>query len=100
MEIDIGNALDSVATPGVSRETLERLDDRVGTAHGRIETAIGEREHGYAALALPETAAPDAIRAAVDPIDCDTLLVVGIGGSALGAATIADALSLDIDVYT
>ncbi|WP_122089017.1 glucose-6-phosphate isomerase [Halalkalicoccus subterraneus] len=100
MELDIGNALDSVATPGVSRDSLERLDERVAEAHDRIETRIDEREHGYAALALPETADPDAIRAAVDPIDCDTLLVVGIGGSALGAATLADALELDIDLYT
>ncbi|MDL5362420.1 glucose-6-phosphate isomerase [Halalkalicoccus sp. NIPERK01] len=100
MEIDIGNALESVATPGVSREALERLDERVAAAHDRIEAGIDEREHGYAALALPETADPDAIRAAVDPIDCDTLLVVGIGGSALGAATLADALDVDIDVHT
>lgn len=100
MEIDIGNALGSVATPGVSRDSLDRLDERVAGAHERIAAGIDGREHGYAALALPETADPDAIRAAVDPIDCDTLLVVGIGGSALGAATLADALDLDIDVYT
>ncbi len=100
MEIDIGNALDSVATPGVSRDALERPDERVTDAHDRIETGIDGREHGYAALALPDTADPAAIRAAVDPIDCDSLLVVGIGGSALGAATIADALDLDLDVHT
>lgn len=100
MEVDIGNVLDSVATPGVSRDSLERLDERVADAHERIGTGIDDREHGYAALALPETADPDAIRAAVDPIDADTLLVVGIGGSALGAATIADALDLSIDVHT
>ncbi len=100
MEVDIGNALDSVATPGVSRETLERLDERVADAHAHIAQGIDEREHGYAALALPDTVDPDAIRAAVDPIDCETLLVVGIGGSALGAATIADTLDVDIDVHT
>lgn len=100
MEIDIGNALDSVATPGVSREALSRLDERVANAHERISRGIDEREHGYAALALPETTDLDSIRAATEPIDCDTLLVVGIGGSALGAATIADALDVGIDVYT
>ncbi|ADJ14311.1 hypothetical protein [Halalkalicoccus jeotgali] len=100
MEIDIGNALDSVATPGVSRATLERLDGRVADAHARIEAGLDGRDHGYAALALPETADPDAIQAAVDPIDCETLLVVGIGGSALGAATVADTLDLDIEVHT
>ena len=100
MQVDIGNALDSVATPGVSRDTLSRLDERVADAHERILEGIDDREHGYAALALPETADPNEIRATTDPIDCETLLVVGIGGSALGAATIADALDLDIDVYT
>ncbi|MCH7659375.1 MAG: glucose-6-phosphate isomerase [Euryarchaeota archaeon] len=100
MQVDIGNALDSVATPGVSRESLERLDERVADAHERILEGVDDREHGYAALELPETADPDEIRATTDPIDCETLLVVGIGGSALGAATIADALDLDIDVYT
>lgn len=100
MQVDIGNALDSVATPGVSRDSLEQLDERVANAHERILEGIDDREHGYAALALPETVDADAIYTATDPVDCETLLVCGIGGSALGAATIADALDLDIDVYT
>lgn len=100
MQVDLGNALDSVATPGVSRESLERLDERVADAHERILEGIDEREHGYAALTLPETVDADVVYAATDPIDCETLLVCGIGGSALGAATLADALDLDIDVYT
>ncbi|WP_101294211.1 hypothetical protein [Halegenticoccus soli] len=91
MYVDLGNALD--ASPGVSREALERLDERVADAHERIQRGREESEHGYAALNLPETADPDAIRSAVEPFaDAEAVLTVGIGGSALGAATIAEAL--------
>jgi glucose-6-phosphate isomerase len=91
MYVDLGNVLDT--TPGVSREGLERLDDDVAAAHERIERGRGANEHGYAALNLPDTADPDAIRAAVDPFgDPAAILTVGIGGSALGAATIDAAL--------
>ncbi|UTF54553.1 glucose-6-phosphate isomerase [Natronosalvus rutilus] len=94
MDVDIGNALASVASPGISREGLERLDERVATAHERIEAGRANDEHGYAALNLPERTDPDAIRAAVEPVaDVDALVTIGIGGSALGAATITDALA-------
>ncbi|MFC4247343.1 glucose-6-phosphate isomerase [Natribaculum luteum] len=98
MDVDIGNALSPVATPGVSRESLERLDERVASAHERIESGRADGEHGYAALNLPERTDPDEIRAAVDPVgDADALITVGIGGSALGAATITDALGSDTE---
>ncbi len=98
MDVDIGNALSSVATPGVSRESLERLDERVASAHERIEAGRADDEHGYTALNLPERTDPDEIRAAVDPVgDADALITVGIGGSALGAATITDALGSDTE---
>ncbi len=102
MDVDIGNALASVATPGVSRTALERLDERVGSAHERIQTGRAEREHGYAALNLPDETDPDEIRAATTALgDVETLITVGIGGSALGAATITDALrSRDTGVET
>ncbi|USZ71212.1 glucose-6-phosphate isomerase [Natronosalvus halobius] len=94
MDVDIGNALASVASPGISREGLERLDERVATAHERIEAGRANDEHGYAALNLPERTDPDAIRTAVEPVaDADALVTIGIGGSALGAATITDALA-------
>jgi len=32
MNVDIGNALASVASPGVSRKSLERLDEQVAAA--------------------------------------------------------------------
>jgi glucose-6-phosphate isomerase len=51
MDIDIGNALATEASPGVSEDSLERLDDRVGRAHDRIEAGIDDREFGSARLA-------------------------------------------------
>jgi len=93
MHVDIGNALSGVATPGVEREKLETLDDRVGAAHDRIQTGRERDEFGYASLNLPETTDPEAIRATVEPFtDASAVLTVGIGGSALGAATISEAL--------
>ncbi len=98
MYVDLGNALDS--TPGVSEASLERLDDRVTDAHDRIESGRADAEHGYAALNLPETADPGAIRAAVDAFDDpEAVLTVGIGGSALGAATLTSALESEVDAY-
>jgi glucose-6-phosphate isomerase len=100
MNVDIGNALRAEASPGISRENLERLDEKVAAAHERIEAGIEDREHGYAALALPETVDTDAIEAAVEPFaDSEAVLTVGIGGSALGAATIADALESDVKAH-
>ena len=92
MNVDFGNALASEAVTGVSEESLERLDDRVGRAHDRIESGIDGREFGYASLALPEDADPGAIRSALEGFDPEAVLTVGIGGSALGAETITAAL--------
>jgi len=95
MDVDIGPALSETASPGVSRDALERLDERVATAHERIERGRRDRAFGYAALDLPRETDPAAIRAATDDLagDPEHVLVVGIGGSALGAATLADALA-------
>ncbi len=99
MNIDIGGALSSVASPGVSRPALERLDDRVARAHERIHAGRESNDHGYAALNLPEQVDPTAIRAVTDRFETvDAVLVAGIGGSALGAATIGAAL--DVPIYT
>src|SRR6056297_1600730 len=98
MRVDLGNALET--TPGLTTETLDRLDDRVAAAHDRIAAGMADDEFGYAALTLPETAAPDAIYAAVDGFDRpEAVLTVGIGGSALGAATLSNALESDVDAY-
>lgn len=93
MEIDIGNATDAVARPGLDEHDLAALDDRVETAHQRIRAGRADDDFGYAALDLPETTDAGAIRAAIDPVaDAEAVLTVGIGGSALGAATISTAL--------
>ncbi|WP_418281520.1 glucose-6-phosphate isomerase [Halorubrum sp. DTA98] len=98
MNVDIGNALGT--TPGVTEAGLERLDDRVAAAHERIERGMGTDEFGYASLNLPETADPAAIRAATEPFGTpEAVLTVGIGGSALGAMTLSDALGGDVDAY-
>jgi glucose-6-phosphate isomerase len=99
MHVDIANALAETASPGVSRGALERLDDQVAVAHDRVQQGIDAREHGYAALALPEDVDVDAIRETTSAFaDTETLLNVGIGGSALGAATITDALATESSV--
>ena len=100
MDIDIGNALADAATPGIPRAALDRLDDRVGAAHDRIEAGREDGEFGYAALNLPERVDVEAIRTAVDPVaDAETVLTVGIGGRSLGAATSANALGGDTPAY-
>ncbi|SEO55709.1 glucose-6-phosphate isomerase [Halorientalis persicus] len=93
MQVDIGNALAAVADPGVSRDALERLDEDVARAHDGIAAGRADDEFGYAALNLPERTDAAAIEAAVEPVaDAEAILTVGIGGSALGAATISEAL--------
>ncbi|AHG04728.1 glucose-6-phosphate isomerase [Halobacterium sp. DL1] len=100
MHVDLGNALAETATPGVPEDALTRLDERVADAHDRIAAGMADDKFGYAALNLPETADADAVREAVEPFaDSETLLTVGIGGSALGAATLVDALDSDLDCH-
>jgi glucose-6-phosphate isomerase len=96
MNVDIGNALASVARPGVSEGALSRLDDRIARAHERIAHGMASDEFGYAALNLPETTDAAEIHEAVAPLeDASHVLTVGIGGSALGAVTVARALGLE-----
>jgi glucose-6-phosphate isomerase len=98
MRVDLGNALET--TPGLTTAPLDRLDDRVAAAHDRIAAGMADDEFGYAALTLPETADAAEIRAAVDGFDRpEAVLTVGIGGSALGAATLSNALESDVDAY-
>jgi len=100
MRVDIGNALADVATPGVPEEALAHRDERVADAHDRIERGREEAAFGYAALNLPETTDAAAIEAVVDGFDPEAVLLVGIGGSALGAATLSAALGpADADLY-
>lgn len=94
MYVDIGNALASVADPGVSRSELEGLDEQVAAAHDRISDGRDRNEFGYTALNLPTLVDAAPIERAVEPVaDAETVLTVGIGGSALGARTITTALA-------
>ena len=98
MRVDIGNALDGAL--GMDRAALESLDDRVADAHERVRRGRADREFGYAALALPTDCDPEAIRDTAARVrnrveDVEVVCTVGIGGSALGAATITDALPTD-----
>ncbi|WP_302081534.1 glucose-6-phosphate isomerase [Salinibaculum rarum] len=93
MHVDIGNALASVTDPGVGADALDALDDRVASAHDRIASGMADDDFGYASLNLPERTDAAAIESAVEPLaDSDAVLTVGIGGSALGAATVSTAL--------
>jgi glucose-6-phosphate isomerase len=93
MRVDIGNAMAAIAQPGIEDEQLAELDDRVEAAHDRIAAGRANDEFGYAALNLPGETDPAGIREAVEPIaDSDSVVTVGIGGSALGAATVSAAL--------
>jgi len=101
MKLDIGNVLVDAADPGLDRDHLEQLDERVGDAHDRIAAGRTDEEFGYASLNLPETTDAATIRRAVEPFtDSEAVLTVGIGGSALGARTISAALGPNaIDHY-
>ncbi|MFB6085704.1 MAG: glucose-6-phosphate isomerase [Halodesulfurarchaeum sp.] len=98
MRLHLGYALAEHGPIGVSRSDLETLEGRVATAAERIAAGRRRDEHGYAALNLPERTDPDRIETAVDEVrPAETFLTVGIGGSALGAATITGALDGDGD---
>lgn len=94
MKVELGYALAPPATPGISRASLERLDRHVAAAHGRIERAVTAGEDGYRALDLHDRVDLEALGAAVDALpDHDTVVVVGMGGSALGARAVLSALA-------
>jgi glucose-6-phosphate isomerase len=98
MQVHIGNALAEASAIGVPRSDLATLDERVAAAAARIEAGRERSEHGYAALNLPEETETGPIKAAVDAIrPAETLVTIGIGGSAIGAATITGALDGDGD---
>ncbi len=100
MRVDVGNALATVATPGISREALARLDERVARAHRRIAEGRRDGTRGYVALDLPERVDPATIRAVTDELPApSSIILVGIGGSALGAATVSAALPSDVDLH-
>jgi glucose-6-phosphate isomerase len=98
MQLDIGNLL---AADALERADLDELDEAVESAHQRIAQGRDDDEFGYASLNLPTRTDPDEIESTVEPLaDSDAVLTVGIGGSALGAATLSQALGpSDTDYY-
>lgn len=93
MHVDIGNALAPGVDPGVEEAALSALCDRVAAADDRISAGMADDEFGYASLSLPDKTDAQEIQSAVEPLaDSEAVLTVGIGGSALGAATISTAL--------
>ena len=98
MQLDIGNLL---AADALERADLDELDEAVESAHERIAQGRDDDEFGYASLNLPTRTDPDEIESTVEPLaDSDAVLTVGIGGSALGAATLSQALGpSDTDHY-
>jgi glucose-6-phosphate isomerase len=100
MKLDIGNVLTDDAEPGLDRDSLDALDEDIERIHERIIAGMDDEEFGFAGLNLPETVDADEIRAACEPLaDSETVLTVGIGGSALGAVTITTALGSGDDHY-
>jgi glucose-6-phosphate isomerase len=93
MRIDLGNVVGPGPSPGVSRDRLDELDEAVAEAHDRIVAGRADDEFGYAALNLPSAVDAGAIDTAVEPLSgANTVLTIGIGGSALGARTVTAAL--------
>ncbi|MFC7072319.1 glucose-6-phosphate isomerase [Halovenus rubra] len=96
MNVDIGNILTDKSQPSLDKHEFEELAERVRVGHERIAEGRENNEFGYAALNLPETVDSDEIRRKTDHFaDSDAVLTVGIGGSALGAATITTAVGND-----
>ncbi|MFB6253345.1 MAG: glucose-6-phosphate isomerase [Halobacteriaceae archaeon] len=99
MRIDIGNVLLNATNPSLSEEDLTTLDRHITTAHERIVQGMETDEYGYAALDLPDTVNTNEINSVVNELpDPETVLVIGIGGSALGAATLTEGLETETDV--
>lgn len=93
MQVDLGNSLRTVADPGISRDALDRLDAQISVSHDRICEGRDTNEFGYAALNLPESTETRKIEEAVTEMpDAGMVLTIGIGGSALGAVMLTEAL--------
>ena len=95
MRIDIGNSMDSVSSPGLTPDMLDSLDSKVRHIHRLIAPKINNRDFGYTAL---NPLNPDELKNFQDFIDqfsnFSNVLTIGIGGSALGSATLSRTLGI------
>ncbi len=100
MNVELGYALAPPASPGISRSSLDELDERVEAAHDRIQAGVETGADGYTSLDLYERVDTERIQAVVDEFEpIETVLVIGMGGSALGARAMANALAPADDWY-
>lgn len=94
MELELGRATSPEVSRGISTEALDRLDRDIESVHRRIRAGIEDDAVGFAALGLPERSNPDAIRARLPTVSAsDPVIVIGMGGSALGARAMSQALA-------
>lgn len=93
--IDFGNMMAGVLEgAGIDPGRLRgELAARFRDAHADVESRRRSGELGFFALPHDRTLAAGTLRAAADCArSCDAFVVIGIGGSALGAAALRDAL--------
>jgi glucose-6-phosphate isomerase len=95
MRIDIGNSMDPVSSPGLTPELMDSLDSKIRHIHDLIAPKINNRDFGYAAL---NPLNPEELKNFQDFMDqfsnFSNVLTIGIGGSALGSATLSRTLGL------
>jgi len=91
MRTDLGGVVEM--TPGVTEAELAGLAPAVTPALQRVLDGAVHAEPGYHALNLPEETDLQAIEAAAAAVgDAQHVVTVGIGGSALGAQLLTEAL--------
>ena len=95
MRIDIGNCMDTVASPGISSESLDSLAIQVSEIHMDIGPKITNNTFGYAALNPPSPEEMKQLFTISDSFfNFSNVLTIGIGGSALGSKTLSTALGI------
>ncbi|MDY7082224.1 MAG: glucose-6-phosphate isomerase, partial [Halobacteria archaeon] len=103
MKVDFSNVLkERVGEHGVSDDEIEELNERLGEVHERIQEKRSDDENGeYDFMGLPhETDAERIERVAGELRDeFDAFVNIGIGGSALGGATLSKSLVPESETY-
>jgi glucose-6-phosphate isomerase len=93
LEFDYTNVLDdAVGSNGLSRSTLERVADSADKHIGALESARSAGKLGFADLPFDEKAVTEVLSFAREHAH-KNILILGIGGSALGPAALDSALA-------